>query len=71
MARSTRRDERLGPESEGGRVVVALILGLTMLAGVLYVGAYLMAGDKVPVGTTVAGVDIGGKKTGLGDDGAA
>jgi vancomycin resistance protein YoaR len=62
VARSTRRDERLGPESEGGRVVVALILGLSMLAGVLYVGAYLMAGDKLPVGTTVAGVDIGGRR---------
>jgi vancomycin resistance protein YoaR len=61
VARSTRRDDRPGPESEGGRVVIALILGLGMLAGVLYVGAYLMASNKVPVGTTVAGVDIGGK----------
>jgi vancomycin resistance protein YoaR len=62
VARSTRRDDRPGPESEGGRVVIALILGLAMLAGVVYVGAYLMASNKVPVGTTVAGVDIGGKK---------
>lgn len=62
MARSTRRDDRPGPESEGGRVVIALILGLAMLAAVVYGGAYLMASDKVPVGTTVAGVDIGGKK---------
>jgi vancomycin resistance protein YoaR len=41
---------------------MALVLGLAMLAGVMYVGAYLMASNKVPVGTTVAGVDIGGKK---------
>jgi vancomycin resistance protein YoaR len=41
---------------------VALVLGLTLLAGVVYVGAYLAASDKVPVGTTVAGVDIGGKR---------
>ena len=61
MARSTRRDDRPGPESEGGRVVVALVLGLAMLAGVGYVGAYLATSDKVPVGTSVAGVDIGGK----------
>ena len=32
-----------------------------MLAGVGYVGAYLATSDKVPVGTSVAGVDIGGK----------
>jgi vancomycin resistance protein YoaR len=41
---------------------VALVLGLALLAGVVYVGAYLAASDKVPVGTTVAGVDIGGKR---------
>jgi vancomycin resistance protein YoaR len=60
VARSTRRD-RPGPESEGGRVVVALILGLALLAGGIYVAAYVVAGDRIPVGTTVAGVDIGGK----------
>jgi vancomycin resistance protein YoaR len=61
VARSTRRDQRPGPESEGGRVVLALILGLALLAGGIYVTAYVVAGDKIPVGTTVAGVDIGGK----------
>jgi vancomycin resistance protein YoaR len=60
VARSTRRDDRPGPESEGGRVVLALVLGLALLAGGAYVAAYLAAGDRVPVGTTVAGVDIGG-----------
>lgn len=41
--------------------MLALVVGLALLAGGGYAGAYLMAGDKVPVGTTVAGVDIGGK----------
>jgi vancomycin resistance protein YoaR len=40
--------------------VLALVLGLALLAGGAYSAAYLAAGDKVPVGTTVAGVDIGG-----------
>jgi len=31
-----------------------------MLAGCLYVVAYLGAGDKVPVGTRIGGVDVGG-----------
>src|SRR4249919_3859827 len=50
------------PEGEGGRVVVLLILGLALLAGGCYVAAYLAASDKVPVGTSVAGVDIGGHR---------
>ncbi len=60
VARSTRRDDRPVRESEGGRVVLLLILGLSMLAGGLYVVAYLGAGDKVPVGTRIGGVDVGG-----------
>jgi vancomycin resistance protein YoaR len=64
VARSTRRDRRPRPESEGGRVVAYLVLGLALLAGCLYVGAYLGASDKIPVGTRVAGVDIGGHSPG-------
>jgi hypothetical protein len=64
VARSTRRDGRPRRESEGGRVVVYLILGLALLCGFLYVGAYLGASDKIPVGTRVAGVDIGGHSPG-------
>ncbi|MGA8246273.1 MAG: hypothetical protein WB797_05150 [Nocardioides sp.] len=60
MARSHGDDDRPAPESEGGRVVIALILGLALLAGCCYVAAYLGAGDKVPVGTRVGGVEIGG-----------
>ncbi len=48
-------------EKPGGRVVVLLLGGLLLLAGGLYVAAYYAAGDKVPRGTTVAGVPIGGQ----------
>jgi vancomycin resistance protein YoaR len=61
VARSTRRDQP-SRESEGGRVVLLTVLGLALLAGAVYAGAYLLAGDKVPVGTRVAGVDIGGHR---------
>jgi vancomycin resistance protein YoaR len=50
------RDE----ESSGGRVVVLTVLGLACLVGLLWVAAYAFAGEKVPRGTTVAGISIGG-----------
>jgi VanW like protein len=64
VARSTRRDDEAVRESEGGRVVLLLILGLVMFAGCLYVVAYLGAGDKLPVGTRIGGVDVGGRSPG-------
>jgi vancomycin resistance protein YoaR len=60
VARSTRRDLP-ARENEGGRVVVLTVLGLALLVGAIYAGAYLMAGDRVPVGTRIAGVDVGGR----------
>jgi vancomycin resistance protein YoaR len=48
-------------EPAGGKVVVLLLGALLLLAGGAYAAAYLAAGDKVPRGTTVAGVDIGGR----------
>jgi len=48
------------PEKAGGRVVLWLLAGLVLLCGGLYVAAYAAAGDNVPRGTTVSGVDIGG-----------
>ena len=48
-------------ESAGGKVVVLLLGGLLLLAAGAYAAAYFMAGDKLPRGTTVAGVEIGGK----------
>ena len=50
-----------GRERAGGRVVVLMLLGLAILAGGAYSAAYLAAGDRVPRGTTVAGVEIGGQ----------
>lgn len=55
-------------ESEGGKVVLLLLLGLVLLGGAAYGAAYLAAGDKVPRGTTVAGVDIGGRSSQAAED---
>ena len=48
-------------ENSGGRVVVLTVLGLAVLVGLGYVAAYALAGEKVPRGTEVAGIAIGGK----------
>ena len=48
-------------ENSGGRVVVLTVLGLAVLVGLGYVAAYAFAGEKVPRGTEVAGIAIGGK----------
>ena len=48
-------------EREGGRLVLFVVLILAVLLGGGYVAAYAVAGDKVPRGTTVAGIAIGGK----------
>jgi vancomycin resistance protein YoaR len=48
-------------ENSGGRVVVLTVLGLAVLAGMAYVAAYAFAGEKVPHGTEVAGIAIGGQ----------
>lgn len=37
-----------------------LVLGLALLAGAAYVAAYLGASNKIAVGTSIGGVDIGG-----------
>ncbi|MDT0202131.1 VanW family protein [Nocardioides sp. AE5] len=47
-------------EGNGGRIVLLTILALVLLVGGAYVAAYVGAGAKVPRGTTVAGVEIGG-----------
>jgi vancomycin resistance protein YoaR len=51
-------DER---QARGGRVVLLTILGLLVLVGGAYAVAYAFAADRVPRGTSVAGVAIGGK----------
>ena len=42
------------------RVVPWLLLGLLVLFGGIYVTGYLLTSDRVPRGTTVSGVEIGG-----------
>ena len=51
-------------ENSGGSIVLMTILGLVLLFGGCYVAAYFLAGDKLPRGTTVAGVDLGGHSPG-------
>jgi vancomycin resistance protein YoaR len=53
-------DLPLKDRSTDRRVVTLLLVGLLVLFGGLYVAGYVFTGDKVPRGTTVAGVDIGG-----------
>jgi vancomycin resistance protein YoaR len=42
------------------RVIPWLIVGLLVLFGGVYVTGYLLTSDRVPRGTTISGVDIGG-----------
>ncbi len=51
------RGRRVG---QGGNVVSWLLLGLVVLAAAVYAALCLVARDKVPAGTTVDGVAIGG-----------
>lgn len=46
--------------SNDRRVVSLLLLGLLLLFGAVYAAGYFVTSDRVPRGTTVAGVDIGG-----------
>lgn len=48
------------PEKKGGRLVIALILFLLILAGAGYAWAWSQAKDRIPRGTTIEGVDVGG-----------
>jgi vancomycin resistance protein YoaR len=47
-------------EPAGAKVVVLMLGGLLLLLAAGYVAAYLGADDKVPRGTTIAGVEVGG-----------
>ncbi len=48
-------------EKAGGRVVLAVLLVLMLLVGGGYAAAYVAAEGKIARGTTVAGVDVGGR----------
>lgn len=47
-------------ERPGGRAVVAVVVVLLVLVGAGYAAAHAAAGDKVPLGTSISGVDVGG-----------
>lgn len=47
-------------ERPGGKIVVLVVVLLVILVGGGYAVAHQVAGDKVPLGTSVSGVDVGG-----------
>ena len=59
MRRTRRRG--IGHEAEGGLAVVLILLLVFVLGFGCWVAAYAGANGKVPRGTSVAGVDIGGR----------
>ena len=60
MSNLFHHDDDAARDKSGGRVVLWLVLGLGLLIGGAYVAAYYAAADKVPRGTTVSDVRIGG-----------
>lgn len=64
MSKKQQRNDGQPREKAGAKVVVWLLLGLVVIFGGLYVAAHYVAGDKVPRGTTVSGVRIGGHSQG-------
>ncbi|MGN6576845.1 MAG: VanW family protein [Nocardioides sp.] len=55
-------DEPYKYRTSDRRVIPWLLFGLVVLFGGLYVAGYLATSDRVPRGTTVSGVEIGGLK---------
>lgn len=48
-------------ERLGGRAVIAVLAGVFVLLAVAYVGLHYLASDRLPRGTTISGVDVGGR----------
>lgn len=44
----------------GRRIAAGVVAGVALLLGALYVAGYYLTGDRVPAGTTVSGIDVGG-----------
>lgn len=60
VARERTRPDGQDREKAGGKVVLLMLLALVLLLGGGYAAAYAGAGENVPRGTTIAGVDVGG-----------
>lgn len=60
--------ETQSKERAGARAVLFVVLGLALLAGLAYAAAFWSAGDRVPRGTTVSGVEIGGQTAARAED---
>lgn len=57
-----RRGRRPGRgRGNGGRVVLGLLMALVLLGTGAYVAAYYGAGDRIPRGTSIGGVAVGGQ----------
>ncbi|HET6937361.1 MAG TPA: peptidoglycan binding domain-containing protein [Nocardioides sp.] len=59
MRRTRRRG--IGHEAEGGQAVILILLVVLVMGAGGWTAAYAGADGKVPRGTTVAGIDIGGR----------
>lgn len=57
----TPKQKGLERQGSGGRVAFLTILGLLVLVGAAYAVAYAFAADRIPRGTTVAGIELGGQ----------
>ena len=57
-------DPRHASDRRDRRVLRWVVIGVVLVLGLLYVGGYAFASDRIPQGTTVAGVDVGGQRPG-------
>jgi vancomycin resistance protein YoaR len=58
------RRRGIGHEAEGGQAVIVILLVVLVMSMGGWVAAYAEADGKVPRGTVVAGIDIGGRNPG-------
>ncbi|MEP6665190.1 MAG: peptidoglycan binding domain-containing protein [Nocardioidaceae bacterium] len=50
------------PKTHDLRFATIFVIGFALLCGALYAVGYFVAGDRVPAGTKVAGIDVGGMR---------
>ena len=55
-------DPRPGSRGRDRRFLRWLAIGVVLVLALLYVGGYAFASDRLPQGTTVAGVEVGGQR---------